>query len=278
MSIKSNIRLLAAGFVLPVVMAGAANAASVQVAVTNNQAADGLFFTPLASIFHDGSFDTFDPGGSASSSVEEVAETGSPAGIIGDAQSAGFIAGAVTGPAGFGSGAGQPPVLDPGETGTQRFNGLNAVDNRYFSYLSMIIPSNDLFVGNSDPIAHEIFDDMGKFVGATIEIFTSRIYDAGTEANDNLGAAFNGNGGTETETMDPISLVANLLVPGTDDPLVFILGGQPTAAGTTVNLQNGATLLATIEISQVPLPAAAPLLLAGLGGLGFAAKRRRKAA
>ena len=278
MSIQTKIRLSAAGILLPIAMATAAGAASVEVSVTNNQAADGLYFTPLASIFHDGSFDTFDVGGFARPSVEQVAETGDPGALIGEARDAGFAAGAVTGPAGFGSVGAQPPVLDPGETGTARFNGLDGVTNRYFSFLSMIIPSNDLFVGNSDPIAYEIFNDMGNFVGATIEVFTSRIYDAGTEANTNLGAAFNAAGGEATDTEERIALVANLIVEGVDEPSVLILGGENTAAGTTVNLANGASLLATIEINQVPLPAAAPLLLAALGGLGFAAKRRKTVA
>ena len=278
MNIASVTRLAAVGFVLPVVMATSVSAASVQVSVTNNQQADGLFFTPLASIFHDGSFDTFDPGTAASASVETVAETGDPGQLIGEAQAAGHIAGAVTGPAGFGSVGMQPPVLDPNETGSTVFKGVNATDNRYFSFMSMIIPSNDLFIGNSDPLAYELFNGMDEFVGATIEIFTSRIYDAGTEANTNLGAAFNAAGGEATDTTDLITLVANLTVPGTDDPLVFILDGEGTAAGTTVDLSNGASLLATIEISEVPLPAAAPLLMFALGGLGFAAKRRKTAA
>ena len=56
--------------------------------------------------------------------------------------------------------------------------------------------------------------------------------------------------------------------------LSFLLN-TPTPAGLSINSVPGrADLLATIRISQVPLPAGAPLLLSGLGA--FAMMRRRK--
>lgn len=51
-------------------------------------------------------------------------------------------------------------------------------------------------------------------------------------------------------------------------------GGTATS-GTTVN-QSGNPLDTTLQ--PVPLPAALPLLLPGLGGLGLIANRRRRAA
>ena len=76
----------------------------------------------------------------------------------------------------------------------------------------MIIPSNDAFIGNEDPLAYELFDAEGNFTGrVTIDIFASDIYDSGTEVNDGQGAAgfslgLNGDGGTSTD--DQSSAVA----------------------------------------------------------------------
>lgn len=259
MSIRFT-RLSAAGVLLSFGVASAATAAVVEVTITNEQSADGLFLTPLLSIFHDGSYDTFDAGGFASAGVETVAETGD-AGPASDAATlAGATTGVITSPGGF-SGA---PVIDPGETASLAFD-LDPSSDRYFSYLSMVIPSNDLFIGNDNPMAYEIFDLLGAFTNlGAIQIYTSNIWDAGTEANTNLGAAFNAAGGTETDTNDPITQQAS----------VFFLSGQETAAGTVLDLPQDATLLATIELSQVPLPAALPLMLFGLGGLGVIARRR----
>jgi len=272
MNIRSFIRTSAVAVVLPLVMSATAHAASLQVSITNEQHAEGVFLTPLISMFHDGSFDTFDVGGRASSALEELAEEGNGAPILGKlaAANSDFVGGPVLGPQGFGSKAGQPPVIDPGETATARFEVDPSL--RYFSYLSMIIPSNDLFIGNSNPIANEIFDIAGNFLGASIQVFSTRVYDGGTEKNNNHGAAFNAAGGAATDTHDLIVLVEPIA-----GDLSFLLNGERTAAGTILNLPKGATLLASIEVSQVPLPAAAPLLIAALGGLGFAAKRRKKA-
>ena len=171
----------------------------------------------------------------------------------------------ITSPAGF-PGA---PVFDPGEQVTITVD-LDETSERFFSFLSMVIPSNDNFVGNANPFAYELFDAMGNFSNiGPIEVFGNEIWDNGTEANDNLGAAFNAAGGTGTAENGGVTAggsIAQLL-------------GQTTAAGTIVNSIPGSNdLLATITITQVapvPLPAALPLLLAGLGGLGFARRQRR---
>ncbi|MEP6321779.1 MAG: spondin domain-containing protein, partial [Paracoccaceae bacterium] len=99
---KRTARLSAASTVLSIGMVAAASAASVQISITNNQAADGVYLTPLASILHNGSFDSFDRGVAASASVELLAEEGDPSLVLGDAAAAGAVTGAILAPGGFG--------------------------------------------------------------------------------------------------------------------------------------------------------------------------------
>lgn len=53
------------------------------------------------------------------------------------------------------------------------------------------------------------------------------------------------------------------------------IGGGTTTFGTRASLQGQPDAFA--ETSAVPVPAALPLLLAGLGGMGFVARKRRPA-
>ena len=263
MNLKRLTRLSAAGFVVSAGLATAATAASLQITVTNNQGSGGLYLTPLLSILHDGSFDAFNVGEAASDAVENLAEEGDPSGVAALATAAGATAGVVFGPSGF-AGA---PVLDPGETASIRLD-VDPSDARYFSFLSMVIPSNDIFIGNDNSMAYEIFDAAGQFTGlGPIHVYSDDAWDAGTEVNNGLGAPFTTAGGTATEVDGVITRASDRL---------FFLDGQNTVAGTTIDLTEGRNLLASIEISQVPLPAGFPLLLAGLGALGLA-KRRKKA-
>lgn len=267
MTIRSmSTRLAAAALVTSTLMASQAAAVTLEFTVTNNQAEGGLFLTPLYLGLHDGTFDAFDEGAAATAGVELLAEEGSPMAVAGERRALlpNSQGGVITGPAGFGSVEGQPPVLDPGETATLRIR----VDptNRYLTFLSMVIPSNDAFIGNDDPRAYQLFDDMGNFTGlGPIEVTLGQIWDAGTEVNNNIGAAFNSAGGIGTVEGGTISLLGD----GVAD-----LFGQGTAAGTSISALLNSSL-ATITVAAVPLPATLPLLGAALLAGGAAARRRK---
>ena len=262
MMLRKWTRRSAAGLLLSAGLVSGAAASTLQISITNNQDLDGLYLTPLFSVLHDGSFDAFDVGGAASASVEALAEEGDPSGLVADAAAAGATAGVILAPEGF-AGA---PVLDPGETASIQLD-VNPTSQRFLSFLSMVIPSNDIFIGNDNPMAYEVFDIAGAFTGlGPISIYTDDAWDAGTEVNNGFGAPFNTAGGTATD-------VDGLITQASDR--LFFLNGQETAAGTVVSLSGGRNLLATIEISQVPLPAGFPLLLAGLGAFGWMRRKQR---
>ncbi|NEP00772.1 MAG: hypothetical protein F6K58_19325 [Symploca sp. SIO2E9] len=81
------IAMIAAGSTLT--MASTATAATLMVTVENLAAPDGVVLTPLWVGFHDGNFDLFNLGESASSSVERIAEDGNTAPLTSDFLSSG---------------------------------------------------------------------------------------------------------------------------------------------------------------------------------------------
>lgn len=235
--------------------------ADIQIKIENLQGDGGFFFTPVWVGAHDGSFDLFDMGVNATTELATIAETGDAAplsALFGSSTSGNDTV--VTAPEGFGG----APVFDTGDMAMSTLTVDDPMTQRYLSFASMVIPSNDAFFGNGDPMAYPIFHADGTFAGPiTIDIMGSDIYDAGSELNDGLGAAFSAIGGTDTDESVGVSMHAGL------DNFV----GTDTAAGTTISmaLANDAPF-ARITISAVPEPSS--LSLGVLGFLGLLARRR----
>ncbi|MBL7188917.1 MAG: spondin domain-containing protein [Phycisphaerae bacterium] len=162
----------------------------IMVTIENLAPPGGVYFTPVWLGFHNGSYDLFDPGGLAAAGLERLAEDGDAtalrvefAAAVGDT---GGMDDVVTAPEGF-AGA---PVFDPGDTASAQYT-VDSTMNRYASFVSMIIPSNDAFIGNHNPQHIELFDADGSFKGKQIiTILGSMIWDVGTELNTEMDAAF----------------------------------------------------------------------------------------
>ncbi len=223
--------------------AASAHAITVKVKVENLSESDGLWFTPVFFGFHDGSFDTFDAGVAATSSIEALAEGGDPSGLIADI---GGVMGAKSHVL-FQDGSGAPPgvLFAPGESNSFTID-LDSMYNRYLSFASMLLPSNDAFFGNANPAQHELFDIFGNFKGyQEINLFGSNIWDAGTELNDFMGAPFSPLGGMSTDTMGSVSLLGQAGLDG--------FSGAAKATGNYVSQDLMANdQIARISIQQVP--------------------------
>lgn len=199
---------------------------------------NGVYFSPVWVGFHDGAFDLFDLGSLASEAVERIAEDGNTSVLRADfaavTAETGGMDSVITSPAGFEG----LPVFDPGETSTAEFT-LTAAQHRYMSFASMVVPSNDAFIGNHNPKAIELFDAAGNFKGKQIiTILGSMVWDAGTELNTEMDAAFinQTDPNTGVTTMSPVlphpGFLNSYANPGSDNPI--ILGGI-NAAGTLVD-------------------------------------------
>ena len=207
----------------------------VQITVENLQGDGGFFFTSVWAGLHDGDFDLFDEGAQPSAGLEALAEDGNPEVLQGEFEQAGRLQTQVG-----------PTPTAPGSTHESSIQVINAANYQYFSFASMMLPSNDAFFGNEAPDAYQIFDDAGEFTGPiTIEITEADLYDAGTEANDVMGLPFvpAAAGTTATETTGGIAPVSDGLAPYAE---------VETAAGTTIaDALAGDEPIATITVELV---------------------------
>ncbi len=163
---------------------------AVRVVLRNRAPAMGTWQTPVWLGFHDGTFDTNDVGTTALSlfpvtnALEHQAEDGDP-----DPMTEAFEAMQPGGVQGVVRGQFQKEIR-PGEVLSTVFR-LDPDDaaTRYMSYSSMVIPSNDAFVSDGDPLAHPVFDGSGDFLGASFSVPGTAVLDAGTEVNDEIPAS-----------------------------------------------------------------------------------------
>jgi hypothetical protein len=138
----------------------------------------------------------------------------------------------------------------------------------------MVIPSNDYFIGNDDPQAHQLFDASGNLNLSSITLKASDIWESGSELFNPLNAAFlqigmnalrDADDGVVTRDFEELS--------GFD--------GLATATGYTFRsalTANTDVFRITFGVSEVPVPAALPLMGSALAAFGIAKRRKSRVA
>lgn len=169
-------------------LASSASAATLKVSIENLAPENATLITPLWVGFHDGGFDIYNRDESLDlfPGTESVVEDGATAEISAqfDTVGAGAVQGTILGLEGA-----NPGPIDTGEIASLMFEVDETLpSSQYFSYAAMVIPSNDAFIANGNPFAHEIFDDAGNFLGADFTIAGTNVLDGGTEVNNELPA------------------------------------------------------------------------------------------
>ena len=219
---------------------------------------------PALAAFHDGSYDIFDTGSTASAGLEALAEVGDLATILGEAGAAGANAAAIV------DGG---PFVPNGGTASAVFS-VDASDTS-FSFAAMVLPSNDWFIGTGNAV--DISALIGASVGTSLPVITlSTAYDAGTEEEDFafgpggglVGVTTASSPGGGASTSDPISTVVG------PDPFASFANIEPASFDTsTIDFTGGS--IATVTLEVVPEPTSLVLVSLGLVGLTSTRRRRR---
>lgn len=237
-----------------------AQSVEIRVTATNLAPTNSITFAPLRVGFGNGTFDSFNINEPAGPAITSVAEGGSgsdwfPA--FEAAEPAATLGTVVSDPAG--------PLL-PGASASATFT-IDTDTNQYFTFASMVVPSNDHFIGNDSPTQYRLFDDAGNLLINSIGQTADQIWDNGSEATDPANAAFLVGGVNDNRTPE------NGVVTFDFDGL-SAFNGLETAAGYTFDSQLTSGLdVYRITFEVVPAPATAGML----GMAGLAATRRRRA-
>ncbi|MFD2178459.1 spondin domain-containing protein [Veronia pacifica] len=145
-----------------IMFSGSVAAATLEITIQNQS--KGLYFTPVLASAHDSTVSFFKAGESASDALKALAEGGDFSGLASAVGNAGGV---------NVENASQGPIA-PGASASF---SIDSGDNPYLSIASMILPSNDGFIGvNQWKIPSR---------SGTYKVYLNG-YDAGTEANDEL--------------------------------------------------------------------------------------------
>ncbi|MBL8351890.1 MAG: spondin domain-containing protein [Burkholderiaceae bacterium] len=257
----SRLTSVAAAAAFGIGTAAAATSVNVTVKIENLAPTNSVSYAPLHVGFHNGSFDAFDLGMAAGAGIVSVAEGGA-----GGQWQADFMAADPTAVRGTIGG-----LLQPGGMQSMSFV-VDPLVNRYFTFASMVVPSNDFFIGNDLPTEYMLFNGAGQLQTSTITLRANQIWDAGSEVFDPAAAAFVGNNGLRS---DQNSVVAFNFAE------FFGYNGLGTGAGYTFDSQlNAGTDVYRISFTAAPVPEpeSYALMLAGLGSIGLLARHRRRPA
>ncbi len=152
-----------------------------RVSIRNESDTGGTALTPFFTAFHDGNFDIYDLGAAASPGLEALAEDGNNAPIAAELLAADADAQSV-------NVAGERGPIGVRELASTTLT-VDGASNGYLGVASMLLPSNDAFVGTANAV--ELFDANGTFKGAqTLSFDGGDVRDAGTEVNTERDAAF----------------------------------------------------------------------------------------
>lgn len=263
----------------------------VRVDVVSNAPTGGVALTPLWVGFHDGSFDSYNGGLSSQVGLERLAEDGDASVIsadflggytyVDDGMSNRVLTGQTVGRVDgvLAAANGTPPPIQPGESTSAVFD-IDVTENQYFSYASMVLPSNDFYVANGNPTQWDLSSILDGSGSITFDIgLPGTVNDAGTEVNDFSTSAANGLFGLAggqtgpNQGADEFGVNANVL----GSPFADFLN-LPDGQDLSLLDFNNSTLysngIATVTITAVPEPGSLGLLTAVLCGLSLSRRRR----
>lgn len=242
-----------------------------RVTVENLAPENSITLAPLRFGFGNGTFDAFNNGAEAfllgfptiaDAPIVTVAEGGS-----GSNWFPAFTAAEPNANLGSVTGPNINPFL-PGETNSATF--LVDTSNQFFTFATMVVPSNDHFLGNDSPTAYRVFDNDGNLILNGFTETAAEIWDAGSETENPANAAF-------------LEVGTNALRENENGVVSFnfsdlaAFNGLTTAAGYQFDsgLLSAGTEVLRISFEVVPEPPTVLLGVLGAIGVGGAVARRR---